>query len=179
MTGSFGDRGEEGRDRLRGSAGRGVDDQVAAVPRLVLPAGDLLPVRQPQAGDVHLARPGPLAVRGQVRADELDLDQPGTGAGRDVAPGVPGHAERIDALGHHANAVPELLRGHAVGDRVPDRAQWLTQWLTQWLAQAGRSDDGLLDPVDADEREAGLAGQGAGHRALAGGGQAAYHDEYR
>ena len=63
----------------------------------------------------------------------------------------------------------------AVGDRVPDRAQRLTQW----LAWAGRSDDGLLDPVDADECEAGLAGQGAGHRALAGGGQAAYHDENR
>src|SRR6476661_6097509 len=92
-------------------------------------------------------------------------------AGRDVAPGVPGHAERVDALGHHANAVPELLRGHAVGDRVPDG--------TQRLTQAGRIDDGLLDPVDADEGEAGLANQGAGHRALAGGGQAAHHDENR
>src|SRR6266704_7226150 len=169
MTGSVGDGGEDGRDRLRGCSGRGVDDQVAAVPRLVLPAGDLLPVRQPQAGDVRLAGPGPLAVRGPVGADELDLDQPGAVAGRDVAPGVPGHAERVDALGHYADAVPELLRGHAVGDRVPDG----TQRLTQWLARASRIDDGLLDPVDADEREAGLAGQGARHRALAGGGQAA------
>src|SRR6185503_15731880 len=172
-TGPYRDGGEDGRDRLRGCPGRGVDDQVAAVPRLVLPAGDLLPVRQPQATDVHLAGLGPLAVRGPVGADELDLDQPGAVAGRDVAPGIPGHAERVDALGYHVDAVPELLRGHAVGDRVPDRAQRLTQW----LAQVGRIDDGLLDPVDADEREAGPAGQGAGHRALAGGGQAAHHDE--
>jgi hypothetical protein len=48
----------------------------------------------------------------------------------------------------------DRLRGHAVGDPVPDMAQRLTQW----LARAGRIDDGLLDPVDADEREAGLAG---------------------
>src|SRR6185312_2166204 len=109
MTGSFGDGGEDGRDRLRGCPGRGVDDHVAAVPRLVLPAGDLLPVRQPQAGDVHLAGPDPLAVRGLVPADELDLDQPGAVAGRDVAPGVPGHAERVDAFRDHADAVPELL----------------------------------------------------------------------
>src|SRR5689334_22719027 len=59
---SFGDRSEYGRDRFRGSAGRGVDDQVVAVPRLVLPAGDLPPVRQPQAGDVHLAGPGRTAL---------------------------------------------------------------------------------------------------------------------
>src|ERR1700761_6099441 len=176
MAGSFGDGGgEDGRDRLRGCPGRGVDDQVAAVPRLVLPAGGLLPGRRPQPTDVHLACHGPLAVRGLVGADELDLDQPGAVAGRDVAPGVPGHAERVDALGHHADAVPELLRGHAVGNRVPDG----TQWLTQWLAWAGRIDDGLLDPVDADEGKAGLASQGAGHRALAGGGQAAHHDENR
>ena len=63
--------------------------------------------------------------------DELDLDQPGAVADRAIAPGVPGHAERVDALGHHANAVPELLRGHAVGDRVPDGAQRLTQWLAR------------------------------------------------
>src|SRR5439155_22079563 len=55
MIGPLGDRGDNGRDRLRGSTGRGVDDQVAAVPGLVLPAGDLRPVRQPQAADVHLA----------------------------------------------------------------------------------------------------------------------------
>src|SRR5689334_6878633 len=175
MTGSFWDGGEDGRDRLRGCPGRGVDDQVATVPRLVLPAGDLLPVRQPEARDVHLAGHGPLAVRGLVGADELDLDQPGAVAGRDVAPGVPGHAERVDALGHHADAVPELLRGHAVGDGIPDG----TQRLTQWLAWAGRIDDGLLDPVDADEGETGLASQGTGHRALASGGQAAHHDENR
>ena len=77
MTGSFGDGGEDGRDRLCGCPGRGVDDQVATVPWLVLPAGDLLPIRQPQATDVHLAGLGPLAVRGPVGADELDLDQPG------------------------------------------------------------------------------------------------------
>src|SRR5258705_13569352 len=99
MIRPLGDRGEDGRDRLRGSAGRGVDDQVAAVPGLVLPAGDLLPVRQPQAGDVHLAGPGPLAVRDVVRADELDLDQAGAMTGRDVTPGVPGHAERGGAFG--------------------------------------------------------------------------------
>src|SRR2546423_14506815 len=151
MTGSFGDGGEDGRDRLRGCSGRGVDDQVAAVPRLVLPAGDLLPARQSQATDVHLAGPGPLAVRGLVGADELDLDQPGAAVSRDVAPGVPGHAERVDALGHHADAVPELLRGHAVGDRVPDG----TQWLEQRLAWAGRIDEGLHVAVDAQVRVTG------------------------
>src|SRR5256886_16267412 len=153
MTGPFGNRGEDGRDRLRGSAGRRVDDQVAAVPGLVLPAGDLLPVRQPQAGDVHLAGPGPLAVRGLIRADELDLDQPGAMTARDVAPGVPGNAERVDAFGDHADAVAELLGGHAVGDRVPDRAQR--------LAQPGRIDDRPLDPVAADAPQAGPGGPGA------------------
>src|SRR5439155_11162819 len=50
MAGPLGDRGEDGRDRLRGSSGRRVDDQVGTIPGFILPAGDLLPVGKPQAG---------------------------------------------------------------------------------------------------------------------------------
>jgi hypothetical protein len=56
-------------------------------------------------------------------SSDLDFEQAGAVADGYGPPGVPGDAERVHALGDHADAVPELLGGHLVGDRVTDRSQ--------------------------------------------------------
>jgi hypothetical protein len=68
-------RAEDRGHRLLDWLDRGVDDQVVAIPWFVFAVHDLLPARQRAVLDIHLAGPRALAVRGLVRADELDFEQ--------------------------------------------------------------------------------------------------------
>ena len=83
-------------------------------------------------------------MRGPVRADELDLDQPGAVAIRNVAPGIPGHAERVDSVGrnlrHHQQA--GLLSQHGPPDQaaiVELRARYDIEQLTSMIPDRRRA----------------------------------------
>ena len=158
-------------DRRVRTEARGVDDQVLLLPGLVVPVGHLLPCRQDQPVDGRLPLFHPAAVLRRVRADDLDVDQGGAAALRHGLPRPAGEGDRIDAVGDHRAAEPQVRLGQRHRGMVARRADIARQ-------HAGIADR-LLDHVDAKIGGGRPFGERAGDGRLSGSGQPAKDNQRR
>jgi hypothetical protein len=145
------------------------NDDALAVPRLVAARRDLGPGRRHQAGHVEAARLDAAPMLVGIRADDLHgRDRHG---GRNGAPGGARDGERVDAVGDHGAAEPQIVGRDRIGDPIAG--------VIHRAAVRTGVTQRLLDRIDAQVHGADLASERARERGLADARRAAEDDQHR
>ncbi len=166
LASRFLERSQDDRDGLGGGCRGGIDDQVGAAPRFVVPGLHLVPCGEDEVGNIGGSGFDAASVFGLVGTDGFDFNDPRVGFGGNGAPGISGDRQRIDGIGDDGAAEAEVVGGEAVGDGVA-----FGRGGGALVAQR------LLDGVDADVGGAEIGGETAGDGGFAGAGEAGEGDE--
>jgi hypothetical protein len=151
------------------------NDDALAVPRLVAArrdlGRDLGPGRRREAGHVEAGRLDAAPMLAGVRADDLDLHGRDRRGGRNGAPGGARGGDRVDAVGDHGAAEPQIVGRDRLGDPVAGLIHRAA--VRTGVAQR------LLDRIDAQVHGADLASERPRERRLADARRAAEDDQHR
>jgi hypothetical protein len=156
------------RDALFDTSARSVDDDMFALPWIVVPRDHLFPGRQSQSGNVREPRFHAVSMFVRIRALNLNFNRCHVRAVRYSEPSIASKRKWINRVCNHCSTDAEIVLGDRITDTIPS--------VIESFADRSGFPDGLLNRVDTQMHGTELASQFSGNHRLSSAWKAAKDD---